>query len=461
MGIKYYSIGTICILLYACTIGPKYVKPTVEIPSTYKEAPKGWKIAHPRDTEEHGSWWKMFTDQKLNHLETILNKKNLSIKQAEAQYQAALALVKEANTAFFPTIEVTAADTRQKQSIPNSLVSNTYNLGLNASWEPDLWGIVRRSVEASSAGAESSAAALAATRLAMQASLAQLYFQLRILDLNQRSLNNIVIAYEQSLQIIKNQYQQGVAARLNILQAETAFLTAKTNAVDNGILRAQYEHSIAVLIGQVPAKFSIKPLFSKIVTPAIPKSVPSSLLERRPDIAQAERLVAQANANIGVAMGAFFPAITLSATSGFQNSSLSQWITSPARFWSLGSQVAETLFDGGLNSAKVEAAKANYDQTVANYRQIVLQAFQNVEDGLVSVSHLKQEELAQQQVVDKAKQALTITLNEYKAGTIAYLNVLTAQNTLYTAEQTAATVRGRLLVSTVSLITALGGGYNK
>lgn len=295
----------------------------------------------------------------------------------------------------------------------------------------------------------------------MQASLAQLYFQTKTLDNNQRLLDETVSAYRESLQLTKNRYASGVASRLDIIQAETQLRTAETQAVDNGINRAQFEHAIAVLIGKPPSIFSLskRPLMSH--PPKIPVQVPSSLLERRPDVGQAERLAAQANANIGVAMAAYFPTLTLTGTGGFSSNNFTQLFSNPARFWSLGAQLTELIFDGGLRSAQVAAARAGYDQTVASYRQIVLTAFQNVEDNLVALRLLKSESAIQTSVVADAELALKITLNQYKAGTVAYSQVIVQQTTLFAAKQALINIEGRRMVASVGLIMSLGGGWDR
>jgi NodT family efflux transporter outer membrane factor (OMF) lipoprotein len=341
-----------------------------------------------------------------------------------------------------------------------SSVSNSYNLSLDASWEPDLWGKVSRTVSAQEAGQQGAAATLANARLSAQGTLAQTYFSLRELDAMQKLLDDTVVAYEKSLKLTQNQYAQGVAARSDVIQAQAQLQSAQAAAIDNGIARAEDEHAIAVLVGQPASTFSIPPVPLTATPPSVPAQMPSALLERRPDIAAAERAAKAANEQIGVAISAFFPSLTLSASGGFESSVLSQLLTAPARFWTLGPQLAGTIFDGGLRSAQTEAARAAYDEDVAVYRQTVLAAFQDVEDNLASQRILEQEIGVQQQAVISAQQALAIVTNQYKSGTVAYLSVLTAQTTAFTAEQKLATLSGERMVSSVGLVKALGGGWD-
>jgi NodT family efflux transporter outer membrane factor (OMF) lipoprotein len=485
-------ISFVCVS--ACHVGPDYVRPPVSVPLKFKEAPKNWKIAKPQICDSR-AWWKIFHDPELNKLEDNLVISNQTIFAAEAQYRQACALVDEARASYFPTVVGSLSLVRQKQgssgsgsssagSSTTSTTSSTtsgistggisvggsggsngpftsHSLLLNASWEPDIWGGVSRSVEASIAGAQASGELLAATRLSAEASLAQFYFELRALDKDQALLNDTVVAYKKSLQLTKNRYAAGVAGRADVAQAQSQLETAQAQAINNGILRSQYEHAIAVLIGRPPADFSIafKPLKSSV--PAIPLQVPSMLLERRPDIANAERLMAQANAQIGVAISAYFPTLTLSATGSMQHQGWAHWFSIPAMGWALGAQVAQTIYDGGLACATTAAARANYDASVATYRQAVFTAFQDVEDNLVALRVLKSEMVVQDQAVASARLALKIMLNEYKAGTVPYSNVIIAQTAAYTAEKSAADVRGLEMTAAIGLVKALGGGWDQ
>lgn len=474
-------IGILLIIaLTACTVGPDYKRPPVMIPSKYKEAPQGWKIAQPQDDCDRGKWWQVFNDELLNQLEERVNISNQNIKAAEAAYRQAQALVAEARAAYFPVITGSGTFTRQQssasktptqagstlatiatQDITKEPVTNDFNLTLGATWEPDIWGLVRRTVEAANDGAQASAAALALTTLSMQASLAQFYFELRGLDGDQKVLDDTVINYKKLLKITENQYHAGTVSQAAILQVKSLLELAQVAAIDNGILRAQYEHAIAVLTGRPPGDFSIISHNVHIEPPFIPVAMPSTLLERRPDIAESERLVAQANAQIGVAIAAFFPTLTLSATGGFDSSLLKNLFTKPARFWSIAAALADTIYDGGLRSAKVDAARAVYDQTVAMYRQTVLSAFQNVEDNLASLRILDDEVKKQNEAVDSAKKLLQIVTNEYQAGTAQLSDILNAELTLYTAEKGANDINYRRMTAAVGLIMALGGGWDQ
>ncbi|CAE6688592.1 Outer membrane protein OprM [Paraburkholderia domus] len=457
-------------LLASCAVGPDYKRPAAEIPASYKEAAPGWKVAQPADQQDRGDWWTIYQDPQLNALEDKLNASNQTIAQFAAAYRQVRALVGEARAAYFPTVGASAGVTRSgygASSSSNSTttssrsgISNSYNVQLDASWEPDLWGSVTRSVNSQKAGQQGAAADLANARLSAQATLAQTYFSLRSLDSTQKLLDDTVAAYQRSLQLTQNQYAAGVAARSDVIQAQTQLQSAQAAAIDNGVQRAQDEHAIAVLVGEPASTFSIPPMPLTATPPAVPAQMPSALLERRPDIASAERKAAAANEQIGVAIAAFFPSLTLSATGGFQNSVFSQLLTLPSRFWTLGPQLAGTIFDAGLREAKTEAARAAYDQDVATYRQTILAAFQDVEDNLASQRILEQEIVVQRQAVDSARQALAIVTNEYKAGTVGYVNVLTAQTTAFLAEQKLESLAGQRMVSSVGLVKALGGGWD-
>jgi len=434
----------------------------------------GWKVAQPADRADRGAWWTVYNDPQLDALIGRLNASNQTIAQSAAAYRQARALVTEARAAYFPTVGLTASGSRARTprtslssgsssnfgSGSTGSINNSYSVGLDASWEPDLWGKVSRTVSAQRAGEAAAAADLANARLSQQALLAQTYFQLRTSDALQKLLDDTVKSYERSLQLTQNQYAQGVAARADVIQAQTQLQSAQAAQIDNGVARAQYEHAIATLIGEPASTFSLPPNPLAAEPPVTPVDVPSAILERRPDVAAAERRAAAANEQIGVAISAFFPTLTLSATGGFQSSVWSQLFTLPARFWTVGPQLAATLFDAGLRAAQTDAARATYDQDVAAYRLAVLTAFQDVEDNLASQRILAQEIDVQRQAVDSAEHALAIVTNQYKAGTVAYLNVLTAQTTAFTAQQKLATIAGQRMVSSVGLVKALGGGWN-
>lgn len=470
-------------LISGCTVGPDYVPPKVIVPDQYKEAPEGWKFATPLDTCSRGEWWLVFNDPVLDELEEKLNTSNQTIAAAFAQYQEARALVAQAMSQFYPTISAQTSINRQKASssisstspaanitpsVTSTVISTPvardpitlYDLQLNVNWAPDIWGLVRRTVEGSIAGAKASESLLASTRLLAQASLAQFYFQLRGLDGDQKILDDTVCNYEKLLKITLNQYAAGTASRANVLQSQSLLELAQAAAIDNGILRGQVEHAIAVLIGEPPAAFCLPPDPIIACVPEIPFAIPSILLERRPDIAQAERLVAQANAQIGVAYAAYFPVITISGVDGYNSTSISTLFSKAAHFWSYGFQIAETLFDGGLRRGILDQAEATYDQTVAQYRQTVLAAFQNVEDNLVSLRILDEEIEVLEQALKTSKETLSVVMNEYKAGTAAFADVLNAELTVYTAAKSVNDTGAKQMTSAVGLITALGGGWS-
>ncbi len=452
-------------LLGACAVGPDYVRPTVAVPAAYKEM-GDWKPAQPRDREPRGQWWTIFGDPLLNGLEERLDISNQNLAQAEAQFRQARALVESARAGYFPVL--TAAVSSARSDRPSAAANgsgvsagpvNTQSLSLDASWEPDVWGRVRRTVEANQANAQASAADLAAARLSAQAELAQDYLQLRALDSQKRLLDDTVAEYRKSLQITRNRYASGVAAEADVVQAQTQLKTTQAQGIDLGVQRAQMEHAIALLVGAPASTFSIAPAPLAAVPPAIPLGVPSQLLERRPDIAAAERRVAAANAQIGVARSAFFPAATLSASGGFQSSSLSRWLSLPNRVWSVGPAIAATLFDGGLRRAQTDQALAAYDANVAAYRQTVLTGFQEVEDNLAALRILAQEAEVQDQALEAARRSVVLTSNQYKAGTVSYLNVVTVQTAALSSERTAVDILSRRLVASVLLVKALGGAW--
>ena len=472
----------------SCMVGPNYVRPKVLVPPKFKEAKasygiKKWKPIQPQDKQERGEWWRIFHDSTLNDLEVELNRYNQSIVQTEANYKQALAIVDEARAGLFPTLSGSASLFRQKQGGGTSTVlsttggatttsiatSNTtlaktptttiYSSVLNASWEPDIWGLVRRSIEANVALAQSDAALVGVTRLSAQSALAQYYFELRTVDLNQKLLENTVFGYQKMLRLTRNQYSSGVATRADILQAQTQLESAQSQALNNGILRGQYEHAIAVLIGRPPAFLSLKMKNSTLNAPNIPTEIPSIWLERRPDVAQAERLVQNASALIGVAVAAFYPNLSLTGSASASGRGLSKLIHTPALAWSTGLLLADTFFDGGFRTAKVNATKANYEAQVAAYRQVVLIAFQDVEDNLIALRLLKEQRKVQQQAAAHAKQALQLMTNQYKAGTVDFASVITAQILAYNAQKTANDVSGLEMTAAVGLVKALGGGW--
>jgi NodT family efflux transporter outer membrane factor (OMF) lipoprotein len=458
------------LLLTGCAVGPDYKKPDVPTPPAYKEA-GNWKIAQPGDEAPRGKWWQVYGDPDLNALVAQVAISNQNVAAAAAQYRQATALLDVAKSGYFPTLGVglsgsrsqgtaTSATGQSTTVVQGAPVANLVRASYTASWEPDIWGQIGRTVESSEASAQASKADLQAALLSAQGTLVQSYFQLRIDDEQQRLLRQTVTAYERSLQITMNQHEAGVVSELDVAEAETQLKTTQSQLIDVGVQRAQLEHAIAVLIGKPPAEFHIEPQNGLPKLPSVPPGLPSALLERRPDIAGAERLMAAANAEIGVAQAAFFPALTLSSTGGFQNSSFSQLLTVPNRFWSVGASLAETVFDAGARSAQKASAIANYDRSVASYRQTVLSAFQEIEDNLASLRQLAEEAIVQQAATESADKALTLTQNQYQAGTVSYLNVVTSQATALNAEESSLNIAGRRLLANAALIVAMGGIWN-
>lgn len=461
--------------LAACSVGPDYVRPQMDTgPAVFKEG-QNWKPAQPRDLTADGKWWEMFGDPQLNALIAQVDISNQNLALAEANFRSAVALVQSSRSAYSPTLSASAGASRASSGSAGSSsgnggstngasaggVRNSYTFSLTAAWEPDLWGKVRRDVEASQTSAQASAADLAAARLSAQAQVAQDYLQLRVLDAQQQLLEDTVQAYQRSLQVTQNQYAAGMVAKSDVIQAQTQLKSAQASALDNGVTRAQVEHAIALLVGKTPAEFSLPRRPLTAVAPPVPQGVPSMLLERRPDVAAAERRVAAANAKIGVAKAAYFPSLTLSASGGYQSSSFSDWFTLPGRVWSLGPQLAQTIFDGGARAAATDQAIANYDGTVATYKQTVLTAFQDVEDNLAALRILEQEAAVQHEALLAARQAVTLVTNQYKAGTVSYVNVITAQATALSAELTSLNILNRRMAASVLLAKALGGGWDE
>jgi NodT family efflux transporter outer membrane factor (OMF) lipoprotein len=470
---KRFTLLLIGATLSACAVGPDYQRPQSAVPTAYKEAQNDkWKIAVPADQVQRGNWWEIFADEQLNALQAQLIASNQNVAAAEAAYRQARAAAQAARSAFFPTLGLNAAATRgfsaNSSSGGSQSVSTTTNTApitqnsatLDASWEVDVWGRIRREVEAGNANAQASGADLAAALLSAQAELAQNYFQLRVLDAQQELFDRTVADYEKSLQLTRNQYAVGVASRADVAQAEAQLKAAQAQAVDNDLSRAQLEHAIAILVGKAPSDIAVARAPVVETQPKIPLELPSSLLERRPDIAAAERRVIAANAQIGVVRAAYFPTLGISASGGYRSSSFADWFSAPHRFWSVGPELAATVFDGGLRNAKNKQAIAAYDQTVANYRQTVLSGLQEVEDNLVALDRLDKELQYQQQAVRAAREALQLVNNQYKAGTVSYLNVITAEATAFNNERSLLQVRGRQFSASILLIKALGGGWS-
>jgi len=452
-----------------CSVGPDYVRPAAETPGAYKETTGDgeWKPAQPSDGSVRGPWWEVYGDATLNSLEAEVSISNQNVLVAEAQFRQARALVLAARSQFFPTVTIGAGYTRSRPSAtlassigPPQGASNDFILPLDVSWDIDVWGRIRRNVEGNRANAQASAGDLEATRLLFQSELAQDYYLLRTLDAQRALLDAAIAAFQTSLQLTRNRYAGGVASAADVAQAETQLKTTQAQATDLGVQRAQLDHAIAILIGRPPAAFEITVAPLPETPPAIPVGLPSELLERRPDVAAAERRVAAANAQIGVAVAAYYPTVTLSASAGFESGSIAKWLMWPSRFFSVGPAVTETVFDGGLRGAQTASARAAYDGSVAVYRETVLGAFQDVEDNLAALRVLEIEAREQDEAVRAAERSLALTTNQYRAGIVSYLNVVIAQTAALTSEQTAVGIRGRRLNASVLLIKALGGGWS-
>jgi NodT family efflux transporter outer membrane factor (OMF) lipoprotein len=478
---RWIWLAGVLLLMDGCMVGPTYHTPTVTAPPAYKEltpdeqkVTDGWKVAQPKDDALHGKWWEIFGDPELNALEDQVNVSNQNIAMAAANFQAARATVREARSQLFPTATTNPSITASKQRAINTTTSSSgttsstltsatvteYNLPFDATWQPDLFGRIRNTVRAAAAGAQISAADLENTRLTVQAEVASDYFQLRSQDALKQLLDSTVAAYKESLDLTKVLYETGIDSDESVAEAETQMESTQAEDTNIGIQRAEFEHAIAMLVGQPASTFSIPLGPLKVGPPAIPYGVPSQLLERRPDIAAAERGVAQANAQIGVARSAYFPTLTLSGSAGFEAASFAKWLTPGSFVWSVGPALAETLFDGGLRRATVVQYQAMYDSTVANYRETVLTAFQQIEDNLASLRILSVEIHQQDVAVASAERTLQIATDRYKLGIDPYLNVITAQTALFSNRQTAVTLRSTQMTASVQLIEALGGSWD-
>lgn len=452
------------LVLAGCAVGPDYRQPMVETPVAYKET-RGWKMAEPQDRAPRGRWWEIYGDPQLNALVQQVELSNQNIRAAEAKYRQALALLGAARAGYSPTLSTGLAASRGQSvsasgtTLPAAPIGNTDRISFTASWEADVWGRIGRVVESNQASAEASGADLQAALLSAQTALAQTYLQLRINDVERQLLEQTVAAYERSLQITRNRYEAGVAGRIDVAQAEAQLKSTQAQAIDLGVQRSQLEHAVALLVGKAPADFKLEPNNGLPSIPDIPVGLPSELLERRPDIAAAERRAAAANAQIGIAQAAFFPSLTLSASTGYQGSSFANLISLPNRFWSLGPALAATLFDGGARLAQKEQAIAAFDNNVAAYRQTVLTGFQEVEDNLSALRILGEEARVQQEAAKFAAESVTLANNQYVAGTVSYLNVVSAQATSLGADRSGLDITGRRLIASVSLLKALGGDW--
>jgi NodT family efflux transporter outer membrane factor (OMF) lipoprotein len=456
------------LLLSACAVGPRYSRPSAPVPPVYRETPENWKAAQPSDQGFRGKWWEIYQDAQLDALEEKVTVSNQSLKAAQAQFAQARALVRQNRADYYPTVSTNPSVSRDRISENRPLraaSSTTTNytdlvLPLDVSWEPDLWGRVRHTVEAARSNAQASAADLESLSLSLHAELAIDYFQARTLDAEAQLLDSTVSAYEKALKLTQNRYQGGIASQVDVAQAQTQLETARALAIDLRAQRAAYEHAIATLTGEPASTYALPSAALNAVPPAMPPGVPSDLLERRPDIAATERRMAAANAQIGVARAAYFPTLNLTADGGFESTSITNWLSGPSGFAAAGLGALETLFDAGRRHAISDQARAAYDQSVANYRQDVLTAFQEVEDNLAALRILEQEAQTQSAAVAAAEHSLTLSNNRYRGGVATYLEVITAQSSALSDERTAVEISGRRMVDSVLLIKALGGGWN-
>jgi NodT family efflux transporter outer membrane factor (OMF) lipoprotein len=467
------GMAILTLLLAGCATGPAYVRPTVDVPGGFKERPAaaaatapqpGWKPASPQDAQDRGAWWEIFHDASLNQLEGRVSVSNQTIVKAVASLQQARAVVGQARSAYFPTIQAGIAPERiltsktvvGRQGMAGKTVwDNTASV--SATWEPDLFGKVGHAVEGAKAREQASAADLAAVELSMHAELALDYFDLRGLDTQTDLLQQTVVAFQAALDIATQRFDAGVASDSDVALAQTQLQTARSQLIDLGVMRAQLEHAIATLIGESASTFALPPSAVQLAPPDVPAGVPSQLLERRPDVAAAERLVAASNADVGSATAAFFPDLMLSLAGGYESGGFSQWASAPSRFWAVGLPLVGTLFDGGLRKQKLNAAKASYESSVADYRQVVLTSFQEVEDNLAALRILADESEAQRLAVNAAQHELDLALQRYQGGAVGYLEVVTAQSAALTNERTAIDIARRRLDASVLLVRALGG----
>ena len=456
------SISSLLSLLLAgCSFSPKYVRPFIEVPQKYRET-KGWKIAQPGDGLARGAWWKAFKYPELDRIEEQVGASNQTVALAAANFLSARAVVKQSQSQLFPTITTSPALTRSRLAATKgvSITETQFSLPVDASWELDFWGSIRNTVKASKLEAQAAQADLETALLSVQAEAAVDYFQIRSLDEQEQILDSTVAAYRESLKLTQARYETGIASDEDVAQAQTQLKTTEAQATDLGIQRAQFEHALAVLAGQPAPAFTVAHAALKTKPVAVPPGVPSGLLERRPDIAAAERRVAEANAKIGVARAAYFPTITLGGSAGYESISLANLISGPSLLWSVGATMAETLFDAEKRQGVTDQAWASYQGSVATYRQTVLTAFQQVEDNLSAMRILARELQQQDEAVKASERFLALARDRYKLGIDSYLNVITAQAVLLNNRRTAATLRLNRTNATVLLIKALGGGWD-
>ena len=457
--------GTLAVV--GCSVGPKYQRPAVDVPPAYKEA-GDWKTAQPNEKNLGGAWWQIFQDSQLNTLEDQINVSNQNLKAAAAQYTQARAVLRYYRADYYPSINGGATATRIRISNnhppPVSTNGSTYNdfqIPVELSYEADVWGRVRKTVESQREQAQASAADLATVNLSLHAQLAMFYFQARSLDAQEQLLSSTVAQYEQAWQLVESQFQGGLASDVEVQQASTQLETTRAQAIDVGVLRAQYEHAIATLIGKPPSSFGLSSLPLTSPPPSIPLQLPSELLERRPDIAAAERRMAAANAQIGVAKAAYYPTISLGVTGGFESGVITTLLSGPSVLWSAGGSAVAPIFDAGRRRANLDQVIAAYDETVANYREAVLNGFQQVEDNLAALRILEKEADTQQRAVVAAEKSLALSLTRYRGGITSYLEVTVAQSAALSDEVTAVDILGRRMTNAVLLIQALGGGWDR
>lgn len=453
--VKLSAFALAGLVLSGCVLGPNYQRPDAPAALEFRHTP-GWKVAQPMDLQASVEWWSLYQDAHLADLLKQLEASNQNLRAAEAAWREARALVGGSRSALYPTASGQVGTTRSGNEIG---VGKTNDLALGLSWQLDIWGQVRRQVESSEANAQARAAEWAGVRLSQQSELVQNYLQLRVIDEQMRLLDATIVAYERSLRTTENRYKAGMVTRADVSQALTQLRNTQAQRLDLDWQRARYEHAIALLVGSTPNAVRVASVNSLPALPVLPMAVASTLLERRPDIAAAERLVMSANAEIGVAKTAYFPDLTLSASGGYRGSNLADWITMPNRFWSIGPQFAMTLFDAGLRRSKVEQAEARYDQQVARYRQTTLQAIGEVEDALVQLNVLAQEIEVQREALVASQDALKLTQNQYDAGLVDFLSVSSAQAAALNSERTLLNLLGTQLTASVQLISALGGGW--
>ena len=450
----------------SCAVGPKYKQPAVPVPPAYKEM-ANWKTAQPKDQNLGGNWWEIFQDPQLNSLEQQINVSNQNLKAAVAHYQRSRAALRYVRADYYPTVTMGPSASRQMysnnrppQSNFDGVTFNDFVLPVNLSYQVNAWGRVSRNVESYREQAQASAADLAVVNLSMHAALAIDYFAARSLDAEEKLLQDTVAQYQQAFQLNEDRYQGGLASEVEVEQARTILETTRAQMVDVGVARAQYEHAVAVLVGKTPADFTLPPLPLTTPPPRIPVGVPSTLLERRPDIAGAERRVASANAQVGLAKTAYYPLVNILGSGGFESGSITTLLQGPSGFWAVGSSAVVTLFDVGRRRAVNDQAKASYDSSVASYRETVLTAFQQVEDNLAALRILEQEAGVQATAVEAAERSLSLSNTRYEGGVTSYLEVITAQNADLADEVTAVNILGRRMASAVLLIEALGGGWD-